>query len=231
MRRADFLRAEKSRLSSVAHCFQSSDDMLSEKSDRSADVFEKDEGRSALPNNAGRIGPKIPLVARSQALASDAVGLARDARSDAIHHSAPGAAVEGANIRPAKRRTQAQVFMRRRQYLASEGFDLHCTDRSSRRQGEFDSEFESAAPGAQREDIEAVRNHTHPPPFAARALAFAAIFFALATIFMPARLKQRRQIAGVSDSPGVLKLTTVSTSLPHFLHFIAHPLLPLRSLR
>ncbi|HET6440914.1 MAG TPA: hypothetical protein VFH53_00945, partial [Phycisphaerae bacterium] len=107
--------------------------MLSEKSDRSADVFEKDEGRFALADNALRIGPKIPLVARSQAFARDAVGLARDARSDAIHHAAPGAAVEGSKIRPAKRRTQAEVFMRRRQYLASEGFPLHHTDDPSRR--------------------------------------------------------------------------------------------------
>lgn len=133
VRRADFFRAEKSRLSAVAHCLQSTDDMLAEKSDRSADVFKKDERRPALPNNALRIGPKIPLVARSQAFARDAVGLARDSRSDAIHHSTPGAAVEGAQIRPAKRRTQAQDFVRRRQYLASESFPLHHTDRSSRR--------------------------------------------------------------------------------------------------
>ena len=131
--------------------------MLSEKSDRSADVFEKDEGRSALSNNAGRIGPKIPLVARSQALAGGAVGLARDARSDAIHDAAPRSPVEGSEIRPANRRTQAEPFMRRRQYLASEAFPLHHTDRSSRRQGQFDSEFEPASAGAQREDVESVR--------------------------------------------------------------------------
>jgi len=57
VRSADFRRRKQSRLNAVAHCFQSTDDMLSEKSDRSADVLKKDPSGPALADNALRIGP------------------------------------------------------------------------------------------------------------------------------------------------------------------------------
>jgi len=57
VRRANFCRREQSRLNPVAHAFQSRDDMLTEKSDGTADVFEKDPRGSALVDNASRSGP------------------------------------------------------------------------------------------------------------------------------------------------------------------------------
>jgi len=57
VRRANFRRLEQSRLSDVPHAFQSTDDMLSEKSDRSCDVLKKDESRLDLSDNALASGP------------------------------------------------------------------------------------------------------------------------------------------------------------------------------
>ena len=54
---ADFRRLNQSRLNCVAHAFQFRLANGSEKSDRSADVFEKDESRLDLSDNALRSGP------------------------------------------------------------------------------------------------------------------------------------------------------------------------------
>lgn len=70
------------------------------------------------------------------------------------------AAVELADIRANRRRTQDLVLNARRQDFAGEGFPLHVNERLARSASKFDCEVETSASGEQRDGS---YSHTQSP--------------------------------------------------------------------
>jgi hypothetical protein len=135
-----------------------------------ADVFPEDETGSDFLDDADELKEESAAGAvEAGPVASDGEVLTRASASDAIHDATPGAAVEGADIRPDRRRSQSAFFHARRQDFAGEGFPLHVNDRSSASNNSVDSEVESRAAGKEAENVEGV-SHT-PPPSAQTARA------------------------------------------------------------
>lgn len=64
----------------------------------------------------------------SEPLASGAIGLTRDSRSDEIHDSTPLRAVEAEQVVPDRRRSQGTVRHSTGQRRGGKGFPLHETD-------------------------------------------------------------------------------------------------------
>lgn len=91
-------------------------------------VFKDDEAGSNLAHDANDVGPDPALVGEPFALAGDAVGLAWEAGSDAIHSAAPRATVEGGEVRPDRRRIQALRFHERDKLGGGRGFPLNVSD-------------------------------------------------------------------------------------------------------
>jgi hypothetical protein len=93
VRRANLRRREESALNEktqsvkvIVHATRTS------RGEHPRDVFDEDEVRSALDDDAAGVGPEVSLVARSLAIASDAVRLAGDTANEEIHRSTPLAA-------------------------------------------------------------------------------------------------------------------------------------------
>src|SRR5215475_15958940 len=106
------------------------------------DVFDEDHGGSNFVDQADELGPQRAVIAVSFAFAGDGLGLTRDPRSDAIHHSTPRAAVEGEQFRPDSRRSQRTVFNLRNQTGGCDCFSLPETDGASRWDSDSNSEVE-----------------------------------------------------------------------------------------
>ncbi len=98
VRRPDLGRAEQTPLRIEPERGKVDEDVGEPKANVARDVLEEDERGSALVDDPSHFGPEVALVAFAEALAGDAEGLARVARSDEIHDSTPRAAIEGSQI-------------------------------------------------------------------------------------------------------------------------------------
>lgn len=160
MRRADFARAEQSALNRVAHAAKvspnplGSSDVVSPRREHAGDIFDDDEPRPRLCDDAPGRGPEVACVEAPALPAGEAVRLARDAANDSIHEAAPWPAVEGAHIRPDSRWSHKARFHRFNQMGDGEGFPLHHNDGASARNGEVEGEVEPSSTGAEADDVE-----------------------------------------------------------------------------
>jgi hypothetical protein len=153
--RADFRRREEACRKLVAHADQSCGDFGEAEAEMMGDILKKDEGRLALADDAGDMGPEVARVVRAPALARDGERLARIARSDDVHRAAPRAAVEGANVVPDNRLIQGRVFHPRHEDGRGEGFPLDVTHSTISGDGDGEPEVEPAGAGAEGEAGEA----------------------------------------------------------------------------
>ena len=100
MRRANFRRREQSFRNPVAHAFQLASDLPIADVEMIGDILKEDPFGLALTDDAGKVWPQMPGIGFSPALSGDGEWLARIAANEAIHASAPRAAIEGFKIRP-----------------------------------------------------------------------------------------------------------------------------------
>jgi hypothetical protein len=111
-------------------------------------VLDEHDGRLALIDDAHEFGPERTLIGVSEALAGQAVWLARDARSDAIHEAAPRAAIEGRDIVPDRREIQGLLFHPRHESGCCVGIPLDVTHHAVASCGRnSQSELKPANPG------------------------------------------------------------------------------------
>jgi hypothetical protein len=132
-----------------------SDDVVSSERQMTGDVLEEAPGGLALSNNASDIWPEVTLVGFAESVTSKGKGLAGVAASDEIHHSTPASSIEGAQVTPDRRRSQATLLHLRRQSGDGERFPLHHADRASA------SEPRSSSSG--------VESEVKPPPARTKA--------------------------------------------------------------
>jgi hypothetical protein len=97
----------------------------------SADVFEEGVLRFDFADDARDFRPEVARIFPPEPLSGDAERLAGIARNEAIHDATPRAAVEGAEIRPNRRRFKGAVRKARRQDAGRSSFPFHVTDASS----------------------------------------------------------------------------------------------------
>jgi len=155
MGRTDFRRREEACRKAVAHADQSVGDFGEAEAEMMGDIFEEDEGRLDLINDAGDMRPEVPRVVRAPALACDGERLARIARSDDVHRAAPLAAVKGGNIVPDNSRIQGRVFHPRHESGCGEGFPFDMAHSTISGDGDGEPEVEPACAGTEREAEEA----------------------------------------------------------------------------
>lgn len=111
---------------------------------------------AGLHDDASGGAPQVALIVFAEALAGEAVALARDAASHEIHESTEAAAREGSNIRPHRRRSHAALLLRLDQSRDAEGFPFHQADRASASNCQLDAKVEPPPAGAEADEIEAV---------------------------------------------------------------------------
>ncbi len=151
VRRTDFRRREEARRKAVAHADQSSGDFGKTKAEMMGDIFEEDEGRLDLADDAGDMGPEVARVVRTPPLARDGERLARIARSNDVHRAAPRAAVEGSNVVPDRCRIQGRLFHPRHENGRGVGFPFDMAHSSISGDGDGEPEVEPSCAGAERE--------------------------------------------------------------------------------
>jgi hypothetical protein len=113
----------------------------------SGDVLTEDQSRPCFGDDPANMGPQVSRIIFASSAAGAGERLARVARSDEIHDSAPRAAVEGSQIRPDRRRSQGLVFHARCQYRDCICLPLDMTDCAVSRNNELDAELETSNPG------------------------------------------------------------------------------------
>ena len=151
VRRADFRGREEARRKAVAHVDQSAGDFGEAEAEMMGDVFEEDEGRLDLANDAGDMGPEVTRVVGTPAFARDRERLARIARSDDVHRAAPRAAVESGNVVPDRREIQGRLFHPCHENGRGVGFPFDMAHSSISGDGNGEPEVEPASAGAERE--------------------------------------------------------------------------------
>lgn len=149
--RADFRRREEACRKAVAHADQSCGDFGEAKAEMMGDILEENEGRFDLANDAGDMGPEMARVVRAPTLARDGEWLARIARSDDVHRTAPRAAVEAGNVVPDRRMIQGRVLHPRHESGCGEGFPFDMAHSSISGQGDGEPEVDAPGAGAERE--------------------------------------------------------------------------------
>lgn len=142
----------------VAEPVQVSNDFGQPEPNVPAHVLKGHDRGLTLVDGVGDVRPQVAGIVGSAPLAGDAEWLARVARSEAIHESTPASAVEGAQIRPQRRRIQDARFHALRQDAGGEAVPFNPTEcaRLSQTQfagGEFDAEVEPSSAGAEAEDV------------------------------------------------------------------------------
>jgi hypothetical protein len=191
VRRADLRRAEQSCLNREAQLAKvspyplGSSDFVSPRREHAGDVLDEDEPRPGAGDDAPRVAPEVAFVEAAALAAGEAVRLARDAANEAINEAAPWAAVEGADIRPDRRRSQETRVHRRDQMGNGEGFPLHHNDGARSRNGEVEGKVEPSASGAEADDVEAgsgTKSHIHAAPPAKTYTRIAQTFLTLAAM-------------------------------------------------
>lgn len=127
-----------------------------------ADVFEEHASRPDLDDDAPHVRPEVARVGRAEALASGAERLARIARSEEIHRSAPRSASEGLEIVPDRSAIQGLVLHPCHESGCCVGFPLDVTHSAIGTAeigvGDGDTEFEASRSGAERESVEGIGN-------------------------------------------------------------------------
>nr|WP_234819483.1 hypothetical protein [Rhodopseudomonas palustris] len=107
-----------------------------------------------MDDDAAGGAPQIALVIGAEALAGEAVRLARDAANNAIHEATPASAVEGGDIAPHRRCSHETLPHRFDQVSDGEGFPLHQHACASAWDCQLESEIKPAASGAQADGVE-----------------------------------------------------------------------------
>ena len=130
MGRTDFRRREEACRKPVAQTDQSCGDFGETEAEMMGDIFEEDEGRLNLADDAGDMRPEVAGVVRTPAFTRHAERLARIARSDDVHRAEPWAAVEAGNVVPERRVIQGRVFHPRHDNGRGEGVPLDVTHSS-----------------------------------------------------------------------------------------------------
>jgi hypothetical protein len=110
VRSANFRRTKESRRNSITQCSYLGSDNIKPKGKVPFHVFDCDEARSDLFNNPSAMRPKVSWIVCSTTASGVTERLARIARCDAIHDSAPRSAVEGCDIVPNRSRIQGLLF-------------------------------------------------------------------------------------------------------------------------
>lgn len=149
--RTDFRRREEACRKAVAHADQSCGDFGKSEAEMMGDVFQEDEGRLDLANDAGDMGPEVARVVRAPAFARDGKRLARISRSDDVHRAAPRAAVEAGNVVPDRRWIQGLLFHPCHENGRGVGFPFDMAHSSISGHGDGEPEVEPASAGAERE--------------------------------------------------------------------------------
>lgn len=149
--RADFRRSEEARRKAVAHADQSCGDFGEAEAEMMGDIFEEDEGRLDLADDARDMRPEMARVVRAPALARDRERLARIARSDDVHRAAPRAAVEAGNVVPDRRRIQGRVFHPRHEDGRGVGFPFDMAHSTILGTSDGEPEVEPPCAGAEGE--------------------------------------------------------------------------------
>jgi hypothetical protein len=103
---ANLGRAEYSRRNAVAQPLQSRHEGVQLSVAVPCDVLAEETSRPALGNDAQDLLDKESIVVCAALSPNLAVGLARVARSDAIHDSTPWSSVEGGKVRPDRSRVE-----------------------------------------------------------------------------------------------------------------------------
>lgn len=83
--------------------------MVETKGQMAGDVFKEAPFRRDLPNDAGDLGPKVPLVLFAPSETGERERLAGIAGSDDMNTAAPRQAVEGSEIVPDNSRSQGRI--------------------------------------------------------------------------------------------------------------------------
>ena len=147
----DFRRREEACRKAVAHADQPSGDFGEAEAEMMGDIFEEDERRFDLTDDAGDMGPEVPRVVRAPALTRDGERLARIARSDDVHRAAPWAAFEGSNVVPDRRWIQGRLFHPCHENGRGVGFPFDMAHSSIAGHGNGETEVEPACAGTERE--------------------------------------------------------------------------------
>ncbi|MDQ0516750.1 hypothetical protein QO015_002363 [Kaistia geumhonensis] len=148
MRCADFRRREEASRKAVAHADQSFGDFGEAEAEMMGDILEEDEGRLDLADDAGDMRPEVARVVGTPALARDGERLARIARSDDVHRTAPRVAVEGGNVVPDRRAIQGRIFHPRHESGCGEGFPFDMAHSTISGECDGEPEVEPARAGA-----------------------------------------------------------------------------------
>lgn len=149
--RTDFRRRKEACRKAVAHADQSAGDFGEAEAEMMGDIFEKDEGWHALADDPGDMRPEVARILGAEPFACDGERLARIARSNDVHRTAPREAVEGCNVVPDRRAIQGRVFHPRHESGCGEGFPFDMAHSTISGDGDGKPEVESACAGAQRE--------------------------------------------------------------------------------
>ena len=153
--RTDFRRREEACRKAVAHADQSCGDFGEAEAEMMGDIFEEDEVRLDLSDDAGNMRPEVARVVRAPAFACDRERLARIARSDDVHRAAPRAAVESCNIVPDNSLIQGRVFHPRHESGRSICFPFDMAHSTISGDGDREPEVQPACSGAEGEAEEA----------------------------------------------------------------------------
>ncbi|SNR71750.1 hypothetical protein SAMN06265378_1207 [Paracoccus sediminis] len=153
--RTDFRRREEACRKLVAHADQSCSDFGEAEAEMMGDIFEEDEVRLDLSDDAGNMRPEVARVVRAPAFACDRERLARIARSDDIHRAAPWAAVEGSNVVPDNSLIQGRVLHPRHESGCGEGLPFDMAHSTISGDGDREPEVQPACSGAEGEAEEA----------------------------------------------------------------------------
>jgi hypothetical protein len=106
VRRADFCRREQTRRRRVAHCPKLSQDSFKAEGDVTVHVFEKGPLGAAFPDDTGDVGPEVPGIVCTAALASGAEGLAGVSGEDDVEGASKGPGIEAAEVIPDRGRRE-----------------------------------------------------------------------------------------------------------------------------
>jgi hypothetical protein len=168
MRRTDLSRLEQSDLTRKTKSAQVSPYALGAAAgEHAADIFDEDEPRPGLDDDAPGRAPEIALVVFGEPLPSETVRLARDAANEAVNAATPSAAVEGSGIAPDRSLIHETRSHRCDQVRDGEGFPLHQTDAASAWQRQSDAEIKPAPPlcrGRACRLAGHIEPHSHPFP-------------------------------------------------------------------
>ena len=120
---------------------------------RARHIFQKDNCGFRLPDDPSDIGPEIAGVGVSLALPRVGEGLAREARSHAIHDTTPSSPIEGAEVAPDGSPVKEAVTHPGEEDGLAERVEFDETDGSRFRDRPLDPETEPLNARAEGKDI------------------------------------------------------------------------------